>query len=101
VIKIVQTQAFSTWLHRLRDTEAKRRIATRLNRLSLGNPGDVAPVGEGVSEIRIHYGPGYRIYFTQAGDEIVLLLCGGDKKSQTADIRNAKESARAYKRSRQ
>jgi putative addiction module killer protein len=68
-----------------------REGAARIDRLSLGNPGDVAPVGDGISEMRIHYGPGYRIYYVQRGDEIVVLLCGGDKSSQISDIRAAKK----------
>lgn len=69
------------------------KILARIDRLALGNPGDVAPVGEGVSEMRIHYGPGYRVYFVQRGEEVVVLLCGGDKASQSADIAEAKKLA--------
>ncbi len=73
---------------------AKAKIIQRIDRLELGNPGDVAPVGEGVSEMRIHYGPGYRVYIKQRGEEIVVLLCGGDKSTQDTDIALAKKLAR-------
>jgi len=87
--EIRQTETFSEWLRNLSDSRAKARIAARIDRLALGNPGDVAPVGEGVSEMRVHYGPGYRVYFVQRGAALVL-LCGGDKSSQGSDIRTAK-----------
>ena len=81
-----QTDIFSTWLRKLRDRRAKQKIAGRLQRLKFGHFGDVEPVGHGVSELRIHEGKGYRVYFRQQGDEIILLLCGGDKRSQQKDI---------------
>jgi putative addiction module killer protein len=90
-----QTETFRSWLRNLRDDQAKARIVARIRRLEQGNPGDVAPVGAGVSEMRIHHGPGYRVYFVQRGAEIVVLLCGGDKKTQAADIETAKEMAKA------
>ncbi len=90
-----QTEVFRLWLLGLRDAEARARIAARIRRLELGNPGDVKPVGGGVSEMRIHHGPGYRVYFAGRGDEIVILLCGGDKRSQAADIEKAKTMAAA------
>ncbi len=93
MIEVRQTDEFSTWLRKLRDTRAKAKIAIRIDRLANGNPGDVAPVGEGVSEMRIHYGPGYRIYFVAEKDRVVILLCGGDKSTQAADVRKAKELA--------
>lgn len=94
MIEIRQTVAFSDWLAGLRDRTAKARIEVRLRRLSLGNPGDVKPVGEGVSELRIAHGPGYRVYFVQRGDVLVILLCSGDKSSQNRDIERAKAMAR-------
>jgi putative addiction module killer protein len=94
MIEIRQTVAFSDWLAALRDRAAKARIEVRIRRLSLGNPGDVKPVGEGVSELRIAHGPGYRVYFVQRGDVLVVLLCGGDKSSQDRDIERAKAMAR-------
>jgi putative addiction module killer protein len=90
---IRQTEAFSEWLRNLSDVRARARIGARIDRLALGNPGDVAPVGEGVSEMRIHYGPGYRVYFVQRGDALVVLLCGGDKSTQSGDVRMAKQLA--------
>ncbi len=92
-IQLKQTEAFLLWERRLKDPRAKAIIAARLLRLANGLAGDVAPVGEGVSELRIHYGPGYRVYFRQKGKAIVILLCGGDKSTQDADIRTAKRLA--------
>jgi putative addiction module killer protein len=92
-ITILKSETFDRWLSSLRDRGAKARIAVCIDRLALGNPGDVRPVGSGISEMRIHYGPGYRIYFRQLGSVVVLLLCGGDKHSQAADIRRAIEIA--------
>ncbi|MCJ2142696.1 type II toxin-antitoxin system RelE/ParE family toxin [Methylobacterium sp. E-066] len=86
---IHQTEIYAAWFAGLRDERARIRIDVRIKRLALGNAGDVKPVGEGVSEMRIDYGPGYRVYFAQRGREIVLLLCGGDKRSQDRDIREA------------
>jgi len=94
VIEIRQTDEFESWFEGLRDREARFRILARIRRLSLGNPGDVLPVGEGVSELRIPYGPGYRIYIKQQGDAAIVLLAGGDKSSQKGDIERAKELAR-------
>jgi putative addiction module killer protein len=93
MLNIVQSQAFTTWLVKLSDRQARARILARLDRLALGNAGDVKSVGGGVSEMRIDHGPGYRVYFTRRGSEIVLLLCGGDKRTQQADIRRAIEIA--------
>jgi putative addiction module killer protein len=91
--EIRQTEVFSGWLRNLADTRAKARIAGRVDRLSMGNPGDVSPIGEGLSEMRIHYGPGYRVYYVQRGAALVMLLCGGDKATQASDIRTAKRLA--------
>lgn len=77
----------------LRDHRARAKIAARIDRLALGNPGDVGPVGEGVSELRIHYGPGYRVYFVKRGRTLIVLLCGGDKSSQAKDIKAARALA--------
>jgi len=93
VIEIRQTAIFAKWFASLRDRQARARIAVRIDRLALGNPGDVKPVGAGVSEIRIDSGPGYRVYFTRLGAEIVILLAGGDKSTQGRDIARAKELA--------
>jgi putative addiction module killer protein len=90
---IKRTDEFSSWLKKLADYRAKAMILKRIDRLALGNPGDVAPVGGGVSEMRIHHGPGYRVYFVQRGAEAIVLLCGGDKGSQSADIASAKKLA--------
>jgi putative addiction module killer protein len=94
VIEIRQTDEYSRWFEKLRDRQARARILARVRRLSLGNSGDAAPVGEGVSELRINYGPGYRIYFKQFGSTLVVLLAGGDKRSQKRDIEKAKSQAR-------
>ena len=89
-----QTRRYADWFDRLRDRRAKARIDARLRRFSLGNPGDVKSVGDGVQELRIDYGPGYRVYFTRVGDLVVILLAGGDKSTQQADIDAAKRLAR-------
>ncbi len=94
MIEIRQTDTFVKWFDDLRDRQARARIDVRIRRLSLGNPGDVKPVGEGVSELRIDYGPGYRVYFVQRGQELVILLAGGVKRTQTVDIQNAVAMAR-------
>ena len=94
MIEVRQTALFGKWLRELRDAHARIRIVTRIRRLELGNPGDVKPVGDGASEMRINYGPGYRVYFTRVGDAIVILLCGGDKSSQSRDIAQAKQLAK-------
>jgi putative addiction module killer protein len=90
VIEVRQTEVFAEWFASLRDDKAKDRIDIRIRRLSLGNPGDVRPVGEGVSELRIDYGPGYRVYFIRRAKALIILLCGGDKGSQRRDIKAAK-----------
>jgi len=94
MIEVRQTDEYSEWFANLRDKQARARINTRIRRLSLGNPGDVKPVGEGVSELRIDYGPGYRVYFLQRGRELVILLAGGDKRTQQKDIQAALELVR-------
>lgn len=89
-MEVRQTPVFSKWMAALRDHRARAKIAARIDRLALGNPGDVAPVGEGVSELRIHYGPGYRVYFITRSQTLVVLLGGGDKSTQTKDVKAAK-----------
>jgi len=94
VLEIRKTDSFVQWLDGLRDIRARARVQARIERLAVGNPGDARPVGEGVSEIRIDYGPGYRVYFKRIGREIVILLVGGDKRTQSADIKIALRLAR-------
>ena len=94
MIEIRQTEVYADWFARLRDRQARARIEVRIRRLSLGNPGDIRPIGEGVSELRIDYGPGYRIYFVQRGAVLIVLLAGGDKRTQDRDILAALELAR-------
>lgn len=89
---------FRTWLRKLKDKTARARIRVRLNRVRLGNLGDCKPVGEGVSELRIDYGPGYRVYFAQSGFTVVILLCGGTKHNQSKDIKLAQEYWADYQR---
>jgi putative addiction module killer protein len=93
MVEIRQTDAYSDWFDGLKDQRAKARIDIRIRRLSLANPGDVAPVGGGIREMRIPYGPGYRVYFIRRGATLVVPLCGGDKSTQAADIKRAKELA--------
>ena len=90
-------EEFAVWLSSLRDGRARVKITARLTRLSLGNAGDVAPVGEGVSELRINFGPGYRIYYFQRGDELAIIVGGGDKSTQDTDIKRALSLARQWK----
>lgn len=94
MFEIRKTEAFARWLDGLRDVRARARVQVRIERLAAGNPGDIRPVGGGVSELRIDYGPGYRVYFKYVGREIVILLAGGDKSTQSADIRTALRLAR-------
>ncbi len=94
MVEVRQTEVFVAWVAALRDLQAKARIVARIRRMELGNPGDVKPIGGGVSEMRITHGPGYRLYFTRRGGAIVILLCGGDKSTQQDDIRLAQQMAR-------
>lgn len=97
-MRIIPSSVYDKWFNKLKDIRAKSRILDRINRLKMGNSGDVEPVGEGVSEMRIHYGQGYRVYYKDTGKEIIILLCGGStKKTQQADITEAKKIAREYK----
>ncbi len=94
MIEIRRTDVYAKWIDSLRDIKARARILVRIERLAAGNPGDVKAVGEGVSELRITYGPGYRVYFKQQGQELIILLAGGDKSTQSKDISVAQELAR-------
>ncbi len=94
MIEIRKTDIFSKWLDGLKDIHARARIMVRIERLSSGNPGDVKPVGEGVSELRVNYGPGYRVYYKQQGKQFIILLAGGDKRTQNKDIKSAQRLAR-------
>ena len=89
MIEIRKTDTFAKWIDSLRDIKARARILVRIERLSLGNPGDVKPVGKGVSELRIDYGSGYRVYYKKVGQKVIVLLAGGDKRTQTKDIKTA------------
>ena len=94
MIEVRKTEVYATWLNSLRDQQARARILVRVERLATGNLGDVRPVGEGVSELRIDYGPGYRVYFKKRGSTLVILLAGGDKRTQNEDVRKALRLAR-------
>jgi len=94
MIEVRQTDEYAEWFKRLKDRQARAHINTRIRRLSLGNPGDVKSVGQGVSELRIDYGPGYRVYFVQRGETLVILLAGGDKRTQERDIKIALDLTR-------
>ena len=96
MVELIKTNLFDQWLRGLRDRKARARIEVRLRRLSLGNPGDVKPVGHGISEMRIPHGPGYRVYYLSKGPVIIVLLCGGDKSTQERDIKIAKAIATAW-----
>ena len=97
MVELTQTETFRQWEARLRDRRARTLIAARLSRLAEGLAGDVSPVGDGISELRIHYGPGYRVYFQQRGNILVVLLCGGDKSTQARDIAIAKKLAQEWR----
>ena len=94
MIEIRKTEAFAKWIDNLRDIRARARVQARIERLALGNPGDVKSIGEGVSELRIDYGPGYRVYFKKVGLTVMILLAGGSKKTQSRDIKRALDLAR-------
>ena len=94
VLEVRKTEVYAQWLDGLRDVRARARVLVRVERLAAGNPGDVRPVGEGVSELRIDYGPGYRVYFKKQGRMILVLLVGGDKRTQGRDVRTALRLAR-------
>lgn len=96
MIELKQTETFKKWRTRLKDEQVRALIASRLDRLAFGHVGDAEPVGQGVSELRIHHGPGYRIYFQKRGSKIIVLLCGGDKSTQAKDIKTAKQLAQEW-----
>lgn len=98
MVEVVTSATFDRWLRKLKDRRAAARVLIRIDRLAAGNPGDVKPVGRGVSELRIDYGPGYRVYFLREGDRLILLLTGGDKSTQAADIRTAYGIADTWRR---
>jgi len=89
MFEVKRTDTFDRWLKGLKDSKGRTKIQARIDRLANGNPGDVGPIGEGLSELRIDFGPGYRVYYARTGKTLYLLLCGGDKGSQDADIKNA------------
>lgn len=97
MVELFKTSEFDEWLRGMRDRRALARITARIDRLALGNPGDVKPIGGGLSEMRVDYGPGYRVYFMRRGPIIIVLLCGGDKSSQQRDINKAKTLAAEWK----
>ncbi|HEV7253173.1 MAG TPA: type II toxin-antitoxin system RelE/ParE family toxin [Mesorhizobium sp.] len=97
MMEVRRTPQFAQWLRQLRDREARIRIASRIERLAEGNPGDVRPVGEGISELRVNHGPGYRVYYAQRRNVTILLLLGGNKSTQATDIQKAKELAREWR----
>ena len=94
MFEIRKTESYAKWIDSLRDIKARARILVRVERLAMGNPGDTKLVGEGVSELRVHYGPGYRVYFKKTGQSVILLLAGGNKNSQSTDIQKALKLAR-------
>lgn len=101
MIEVLTTEDFDKWLRKLKDRTGRLRILERVDRLANGNPGDVGPVGHGISELRLTHGPGYRIYYLQDGDIVILLLIGGDKSSQRNDIERAQELAQEWRADRQ
>ena len=96
MIELKQTETFRKWWAGLKDKRALGIILSRLDRLAYGHAGDAEPVGDGISELRVHYGPGYRVYFQRRGDTLIILLCGGDKSTQAKDIRRAKRLAETW-----
>lgn len=101
MIEVLTTEDFDKWLRKLKDRTGRLRIVERIDRLANGNPGDVRPVGQGISELRLTYGPGYRVYYLQDGDLLILLLIGGDKSSQQNDIEKAQKLAYEWRADRQ
>ncbi len=101
MVEIVKSATFDRWLRKLKDRRVTARVLVRIDRLASGNPGDVQPVGGGISELRIDYGPGYRVYYLQDGPRLIVLLCGGDKSSQDRDIKEAHRIAKEWKNDEQ
>ena len=101
MVDVVRSGTFDRWIRKLKDRQAVARVLVRIDRLALGNPGDVKPVGSGISELRINYGPGYRVYYLQDGERLVVLLCGGDKSTQPDDIMKAREIADEWRNKEQ
>ena len=97
MVEIFKSATFDRWFRKLRDPKAKARIQMRIRRLGIGNPGDVQPIGSGLSEMRIDYGPGYRVYYLKSGSVLVVLLCGGDKRTQQTDINKAMRLAAEWR----
>jgi putative addiction module killer protein len=100
MVEIAKSATFDRWLRKLKDRRAAARVLVRIDRLAAGNPGDVRPIGSGISELRIDYGPGYRVYYLKDGDRLILLLCGGDKSSQDKDIKEAHRIVEDWKAER-
>jgi putative addiction module killer protein len=98
MVEVVKSATFDRWIRKLKDRRAAARVLIRIDRLISGNPGDVKPIGHGISELRIDYGPGYRVYYLNEGDRLILLLCGGDKSSQQGDIKTAHLIAEEWRR---
>lgn len=98
MVEVVKSATFDRWIRKLKDRRAAARVLIRIDRLLSGNPGDVRPIGRGISELRIDYGPGYRVYYLHEGDRLVLLLCGGSKSTQQADIQTAHQIAQDWQR---
>lgn len=97
MVEVIRSETFDRWLRKLRDRRAAARVQVRIDRLASGNPGDVRSVGSAISELRIDYGPGYRVYYLQDGETLIVLLCGGDKSSQERDIKTAHRLAKEWK----
>src|SRR5574337_90600 len=97
MVEVVKSATFDRWQRKLKDRKAAARVAIRIDRLAMGNPGDVKPVGRGVSELRINFGPGYRIYYLREGNWVIVLLCGGDKSTQESDIKTAQRIAEEWR----
>jgi putative addiction module killer protein len=98
MLQVLKSATFDAWLAGLRDRKARAKIQARIDRVASGNPGDVKPVGSGVSELRVDYGPGYRVYYIQRAQVAIILLCGGNKRTQDADIKRAKDMAADWRK---